>query len=410
MSLSSAQQVFQRFGILIGLVLSGVAHAGGLVTSPDSDDQALHRYAVLHRFDYRDEGWQPGSGLVQGKDGSLFGANRNSSEGHWHTKYDRGCGLIYRIAPDGQHATVFDFSDRPSHRGCRVIGELLLDSGGLYGTTLGGGPNGHGTVFRLSLKSKHQILHSFDGADGDQANGGLVRGVDGALYGTTNLGGAHGQGTVFKIAPDGTFTSLYSFRDGDPMGQRPADPLTLGPDGLLYGAATGGRFGKGTLFRLTTDGQMSLVRAFRLIDGEYPNAMTAGRDGWLYGTTMTGGSSNLGTLFRLSVDGQFETLHSFNGQDGSYPQVPPTQDAHGTWYGTTTGVGADDARQTLYRVRFDGSEPTIVHEFGVREGDGSAPFGRLLIGRDGGIYGATAGGGSQMGGGFGAGTVYRQGP
>lgn len=404
------RQTLLGVGVFMGLVLGNAVQAGGPISAHAIGSETLHRYFVIHRFDYRDEGWQPVSGLVQSKDGSLYGANWSSSQGHWYTKYDRGCGLIYRIAPDGHQSTVFDFSDRPSHRGCRVIGELLLDAGGLYGTTLGGGPNGHGTVFRLSLKGKHQILHGFDGADGDQANGGLVRGVDGALYGTTNLGGAHNQGTVFKIARDGAFTSLYSFSDGDPLGQRPADPLALGPDGLLYGVATRGRFGMGTLFRLTTDGQMSLVHEFRLIDGEYPNAMTAGRDGWLYGTTMTGGSYNLGTLFRLSVDGQFETLHSFNGQDGSYPQVPPTQGAHGTWYGTTTGVGADDARQTLYRVRFDGSEPAIVHEFGVRGGDGSAPVGRLLIGRDGGIYGATAAGGSQVADGFGAGTVYRQGP
>src|SRR5580704_15441417 len=40
---------------------------------------------------------------------------------------------------------------------------------------------------------------------------GLVQATNGDLYGTTVNGGANIYGTVFKITPSGTLTTLYSF-------------------------------------------------------------------------------------------------------------------------------------------------------------------------------------------------------
>jgi len=388
-------------------VIHRFAHGEGWAPASGMDE-APHRYAVIHRFDYRSEGWQPVGGLVQDRDGNLYGMNRNSSHGYWYTKYDRGCGLIYRVAPDGHHSTLYDFAVHPQGRGCRVWGELLLDSGALLGVTLIGGRYGHGTVFRLTYDGRHQVLHHFTGADGDLPSSGLVRGPDGALYGVTELGGTFGQGTVYKIGVDGQFRSLYSFRNGDPLGQQPQRELAVGSDGMLYGVADFGPYGHGTVFRLTTDGEASLVYAFSGRDGDLPIGLTLGQDGWLYGGTLAGGAYALGNLFRLSTDGDIEQLHSFNGVDGATPTDRPVQSADGTWYGTTTATAP--LRSTLYRTRFDGGHLAVLHAFSVDQQDGSAPVGILLIGRDGGIYGATGAGGSQVADGFGAGTVYRQGP
>jgi uncharacterized repeat protein (TIGR03803 family) len=43
-------------------------------------------------------------------------------------------------------------------------------------------------------------LYSFDYADGQYPQSGLVEDSTGNLYGTTPFGGAYGYGTVFKIA------------------------------------------------------------------------------------------------------------------------------------------------------------------------------------------------------------------
>ena len=48
------------------------------------------------------------------------------------------------------------------------------------------------------------VLHSFNGTDGQFAESALVQGSDGNFYGTTVLGGANHLGTVFKSIRQGT--------------------------------------------------------------------------------------------------------------------------------------------------------------------------------------------------------------
>jgi uncharacterized repeat protein (TIGR03803 family) len=45
------------------------------------------------------------------------------------------------------------------------------------------------------------VLHNFTGADGAGPQAGLVRDKAGNLYGTTVGGGTHGWGTVFELTP-----------------------------------------------------------------------------------------------------------------------------------------------------------------------------------------------------------------
>ena len=85
---------------------------------------------------------------------------------------------------------------------------LIFDaSENLYTTTLVGGANGQGTVFKLTPSAggawTETILHSFSkqGTDGYNPGSALVFDASGNLYGTTGQGGAYNQGSVFEIAP-----------------------------------------------------------------------------------------------------------------------------------------------------------------------------------------------------------------
>ncbi len=82
-------------------------------------------------------------------------------------------------------------------------GTLVRDSAGnLYGTTLNGGAQGRGVVFRLSSTGKETILYTFKGgSDGGNPQAGLVRDAAGNLYGTTFYGGISNNGVVFKLTP-----------------------------------------------------------------------------------------------------------------------------------------------------------------------------------------------------------------
>jgi uncharacterized repeat protein (TIGR03803 family) len=53
---------------------------------------------------------------------------------------------------------------------------LIRDSmGNLYGTTITGGPNGGGTVFKLDAAGNETVLHGFSGPDGAGVLGAIVR-------------------------------------------------------------------------------------------------------------------------------------------------------------------------------------------------------------------------------------------
>src|SRR5438876_180945 len=107
-----------------------------------------------------------------------------------------------------QEQTLHNFSGTPD--GANPSGELIMDSAGnLYGTTVNGGSNGLGSVFRLAPDGTYTILYSFMGGSLDGANpyGSLVMDGSGNLYGTTRLGGnggspnGPGNGTVYRLTP-----------------------------------------------------------------------------------------------------------------------------------------------------------------------------------------------------------------
>jgi uncharacterized repeat protein (TIGR03803 family) len=72
---------------------------------------------------------------------------------------------------------------------------------------------------------------------------------NGALYGTTSLGGANGKGTVFKVSTSGNESVLYSFA-GQPDAASPAASL-IHVNGKLYGTTpVGGTINNGTVFEV----------------------------------------------------------------------------------------------------------------------------------------------------------------
>lgn len=160
-------------------------------------------------------------------------------------------GSIFRLATDTNVMTQLFSFDTPA--GANPRGGLVADSqGNLYGTTYSYGPEGHGTVFKLSALMKALIpLVAFDGANGAFPTSGLLADADGNLYGTTVLGGDKYRGTVFRIAAGShEFTTLLSFDGTD--GNNPFGGLISDLQGNLYGTTGyGGDFTFGAIFKLT---------------------------------------------------------------------------------------------------------------------------------------------------------------
>ena len=87
-------------------------------------------------------------------------------------------------------------------------------------------------------------MHTFLGVtkgDGENPNA-LVFDAAGTLYGTTVGGGVDNPGTIFKLAPSSTGwteTVLYSFTGGND-GAYPSVPLVMGGASRLYGTTLWG--------------------------------------------------------------------------------------------------------------------------------------------------------------------------
>ena len=275
---------------------------------------------VSHQFVGTD-GASPVGGMVQATDGNFYGTTAAGGNGATAANFYIGPGVIFRTTPSGSFSVIYMFSGSD---GYSPNGNLIqATDGNLYGTTESGGegcnasaaymPSGCGTVFRISTAGTLTTLHLFIAAvDGSAPLTGLVQAADGNLYGTTSAGGPNGYGTVFRITTAGAFTTLHSFTGTDGAVPNGATPMVQATDGNFYGTTYGqGKHGKtgqpnqGTIFKMTPSGTLTTLYSFcaqtNCADGAYPNSLVQGSDGNFYGTTAEGGANGAGTVFELSL-------------------------------------------------------------------------------------------------------------
>jgi uncharacterized repeat protein (TIGR03803 family) len=117
--------------------------------------------------------------------------------------------------------------------------------------------------------------------------------------------------------------------------------------GNLYGTATSAfdSSGFGIVFKLDSSGNATVLHDFTVAsDGEYPQSLVMDSAGNLYGVTEGGGTGSgcyygsCGTVFKIDTGGNKTILHSFDLTDGQLP-VSLTMDNVGNLYGTTLGGG-----------------------------------------------------------------------
>jgi uncharacterized repeat protein (TIGR03803 family) len=158
-------------------------------------------------------------------------------------------------------------------------------------------------VFQLATNGAFSSLYGFSGGgDGANPQAGLAQGIDGALYGSTQSRGANNLGTIFRVTTGGELTTLYAFTGGND-GAAPRAALVPGSDGALYGTtSTGGTNSNGTTFRITIDGDLTPLHVFTGVpDGSTPvGSLILAKDGKFYGTTQISGSNGWGTIFKLA--------------------------------------------------------------------------------------------------------------
>jgi len=198
------------------------------------------------------------------------------------------------------------------------------------------------------------------------------------------MGGTFNRGTIFRMTTTGAVTVLYSFPGGN--SSYPAAALVEASDGNFYGT-TQGDGNTGTLFLVRPAGAVATVNSMLPCSG--PSALVQGIDGNLYGTCGYSRYPQEGTAFRVSTSGVFTLLHTFTGSstDGGFPHGL-TLGPDGNFYGTTSVGGVSD-RGTVFKMTPGGATSVIRHFTGGA--DGGVPLAGLTLAPDGNFYGTTSG-------------------
>ncbi len=414
---------------------STIVALGAFTLSSGLHAQTLN---TIYSFGRNVLGYQPGSGVVLGPSGNLYGATARGGVA--------GYGSIYELTPPIPPSNTW--SERVLHSfntqggdGAPSAGLLMGTSGVLYGVT---GPNttgADGTAFQLNPPApagtqwRETVLHAFTDSNGD---GGLpkaapVFGPEKVLYGTASIGGSISQGgAVYQLVSPNTAGEawdeqiIYSFPAYSGDGFCPG-AVTPDGNGGLYGVTECNDMVYHLAPPVTGNGNWTET-VLHIFAGEptgdwgSPNGVVIGANGVLYGTAMgpSGSAScptGCGTVFQLSPpttpEGSWtETIiHAFAGTavgDGSQPNCTPVLGPGGVLYGTTFAGGATNHGSifAMYPPSAPGDVWTEVVLYSFTGGaDGWEPN-AVALGADGNLYGTTAIGGVSNDGVRNQGTVF----
>jgi uncharacterized repeat protein (TIGR03803 family) len=317
-----------RDPMLYGPLASPNGAAGAIIDFPKTGGI----YNILLTLNYSD-GWEPTGGLTLGTDGNFYGTTVSGGSFQY--------GVLFKISPQGTYTVLHNFGGGTDGLG-PTGAPIEATDGNFYGTTYD-----YSTVYRYTRSGVFSTIYTFDQIHGSVA-GGIVQGFDGSLYVTAVEGGKSNNGTIVNLSLSGKFLGYYAF-PGGAGGTFPNGPLIKAPDGNYYGTTEqggifGNSYGSGTVFKMTPSGTVTTLYKFcahnsLCPDGFYPSSLMLGSDNKLYGVTSMGGSNFYGTIFNITTKGELTTLYSFDPAIGENP-VGLMQDTNGRFYGSAFFGGA----------------------------------------------------------------------
>ncbi|NCD33990.1 MAG: hypothetical protein EOL87_11330, partial [Spartobacteria bacterium] len=318
------------------------------------------------------------------------------------------------VEPVWVYESLMEFptnAGQPSFVSGPSSGLIEDDEGMLYGTAAYGGAQGLGSVFRFDPADPLSFtnLHSFNIDEGSMPWAGLAAPGDGWLYGSTfSSTGSYGKlGTLYRVrADDGDFESLHEFTYNATTsstwwapyeGSGPGVPLTVCSSGELFGATSGQGAFFGTLFKLGTNGDFTLMDRCIASWGGPLYAMACGltlsEDGWLY--TLGSQSTDFSSILRLRMDAatyptndllmRSETVYTFNGHGSSPGSAVFGSD--GALYGALRGGYL--MPDVLYRLDVSNTPATSTFVYQFPEGE--TPLGGLVVGPENDLFGISMG-------------------
>lgn len=364
-------------------------------------------FTTIYSFTNSNPGSVPWGGVDTDYKGNIYGTLRDGGIGCPYP--DDGCGLVFKLKPPSLPkrptwtlTTLYRFQGGAD--GAHPLADTLVDAhGNVLGTTVIGGRNDGGTIYKINPNGKYVFRATAIPSIASQVVFGLTTNPKGGYYSAAREGGAYGAGSVFSISTKGTLKAIYSF-SGNNMDGAPSGPVTVDRNRNIVGVDSAGTNGQGEVYRISPRDIKTSIYSFNgSPDGSDPRGkLYIDKTGNIFGVTSSGGNTNNGTIFKISNDFSEIVLHSFAGTDGANPYSGLIGDGRGNMYGTTVNGGSFNAG-TVFKITSAG-DFQVLHHFGSVQDDGFHPYGLLTFDSDGGLIGTTS---NDMATANPAGTVFR---
>jgi uncharacterized repeat protein (TIGR03803 family) len=250
-------------GIYYGIALTGGSNGRGSIFKFDSATGSI----TLQDSFTGSNGFGPHAALTAAGNGIYYGTTQQggSLDSGSIFKFDSATGSITLqasfIGPNGAYP----------------LAELTAAGNGIYyGTTQQGGSDGLGSIFKFdSATGSISPQASFTGSNGSNPYAALTAAGNGIYYGTTLAGGSNGTGSIFKFdSATGSITLQGSFTGSN--GAYPFAALTAAGNGIYYGTTSnGGSNGTGSIFKFDSG-----VRNSNPVPGPLPLLGATAAFGW----------------------------------------------------------------------------------------------------------------------------------
>jgi uncharacterized repeat protein (TIGR03803 family) len=324
-----------------------------------------YEFSTFYRF--QNNGTDPAGpvALIIGSDGNLYGTSVGGGSHGW--------GTVFELTPNAELSVLYDFtySDLGPN-------SLARDSrqGNFYGTTLGF----YGTVFELVKGSGGTYTLSTLYSNRFSEPQSVTLDSSGNLWGTDD--GNRGCLCVFEIPAGGQWTDRYA-TGGQPI--EPQGNVLVTPSGEVYASIDD--------FEIDGNGWVPQINGPNIFFppfGYGPNSLATDAAGNIYGLAYGGltGGPNTGLVFKAdATPWHVSTIYLFKGgDDGAQPSGPFAVDSAGNVYGTASG--GKSGYGVVFKITPEGVE-SVLHTFT----DDSNPLG-LVMDESGNLYGVRQGGGN----------------
>jgi uncharacterized repeat protein (TIGR03803 family) len=250
------------------------------------------QFTILHTLSGSDG--EPAGQPVVDAEGNVYSTAQNGSTGG---------GNVFEINTSNAFTVLYNFCSLGNCTdGEEPNDPIRDDEGTIYGSTFFGGTQQNGTVFKLDPAGVETVLYSFTGVeDGCGPGDKLKRDTVGNLYGTTLGCGTLGGGTLFKVPASGAETILYNFCLNCAGGNTPLGQVQIDNAGNFYGIAFAtANETSPVVWKVDSAGKETVLYTFSKNTRICPG-ITIDSAGNLYGATTTGGTSKLGSIFKLTL-------------------------------------------------------------------------------------------------------------